>query len=40
MKAIRSLAEDVQQQVDLAGGIFAQRHETKNAPTPKRCWRM
>src|SRR5436190_7406406 len=38
MKAIGTLAENVQQQVYLAGGLTG--HKTKNTPTPNRCWRM
>src|SRR3954468_6073610 len=33
MKAISSLAENVQQQVDLTGRFFLDRHQKKNAPT-------
>src|SRR5688572_1099250 len=40
MKAVGALAENVQQQIDFTRRWLAQRHDIKNAPTPKRCWRI
>src|SRR4051794_9818503 len=40
VKTIGALAENVQQQIDFAGRWLGERHDTKNAPTPKRCGRM